>query len=240
MARLSWVSASRERGVLGDGGEIRVAIADDQRLFASSLARLVGSQPGMDVVGEANTGEEVVELCLREEPDVVLMDLSMPGMGGVAATRKIRSLLPETHVLILTVHTDETHIFQGLKAGARGYVLKDCAPGDLAEAIRTVHAGETVMAEYVARRTSSTFEDVRKGAGAAIPRLTERELGVVKALAQGKSNKEIAQDMGISDRTVRNHASKIYKKLRIFDRTQALIYALREGLVSLDDLEPGD
>lgn len=224
---------------MGDGGEIRVAIADDQRLFASSLARLIGSQPGMAVVGEANTGEEVVELCLREEPDVVLMDLSMPGMGGVAATRKIRGLLPDTHVLILTVHTDETHVFQGVKAGAQGYVLKDCAPGDLAEAIRTVHAGGTVMADHVARRTSSTFEDVRTGAG-AVPRLTERELGVVKALAQGKSNREIAQDMGISERTVRNHASKIYKKLRIFDRTQALIYALREGLVSLEDLEPGD
>lgn len=224
---------------MGDGGEIRVAIADDQRLFASSLARLIGSQPGMAVVGEANTGEEVVELCLREEPDVVLMDLSMPGMGGVAATRKIRGLLPGTHVLILTVHTDETHVFQGVKAGAQGYVLKDCAPGDLAEAIRTVHAGGTVMADHVARRTSSTFEDVRTGAG-AVPRLTERELGVVKALAQGKSNREIAQDMGISERTVRNHASKIYKKLRIFDRTQALIYALREGLVSLEDLEPGD
>lgn len=233
------VGSEPEALILGDGGEIRVAIADDQRLFASSLARLVGSQPGMDVVGEANTGEDIVELCLREEPDVVLMDLSMPGMGGVAATRKIRGLLPGTRVLILTVHTDENHVFQGVKAGARGYVLKDCAPGDLAEAIRAVHDGGTVMAQHVAQRTSTTFEGVRFGASADTPRLTERELGVVKALAQGKSNKEIAQDMGISERTVRNHASKIYKKLRIFDRTQALIYALREGLVSLEDLESG-
>lgn len=221
--------------VLGDGGEIRVAIADDQRLFASSLARLVGSQEGMAVVGVANTGEEIVDLCLREEPDVVLMDLSMPGMGGVAATRRIRGILPGTHVLVLTVHTDETHVFQGVEAGARGYVLKDCAPEDLAEAIRTVHGGGTVMAQRVARRMPATG-GVRSGGA---PRLTERELGVVKAFAQGKSNKEIALDMGISEKTVRNHASRIYKKLGIFDRTQALIYALREGLVSMEDLEPG-
>lgn len=221
---------------LGEGETIRVAIADDQRLFASSLARLVGSQPGMEVVGEANTGEEAVELCLREEPDVVLMDLSMPGMGGVAATRKVRDALPGTRVVVLTVHTDDAHVYQGVKAGARGYILKDCGPRELAEAIRTVHAGGTVMARHVAEKASASFGGSPSGAA---PHLTERELDLVKALARGMSNKEIAKDMGISEKTVRNHATNIYKKLGIFDRTQALIYALREGLVNLEDLEAG-
>src|SRR5919107_172334 len=189
---------------------IRVAIADDQRLFAHGLARIIGVQPGMEVVGEAHTGEEAVSLCLDVEPDVVLMDLSMPVMDGVSATRKILALLPRTRVLILTVHTDDAHVFQGIKAGAEGYILKDCTPEDLARAIRTVHAGDTIMAPGIA------------------PRLTDRELEVVRALARGKSNKEIASTLGISEKTVRNHASNIYKKLHIFDRTQAVIYAIRQ------------
>jgi DNA-binding NarL/FixJ family response regulator len=222
---------------LGDEDAIRVAIADDQRLFTGALANLIVVQPGMEMVGEAHTGEEAVELCLREEPDVVLMDLSMPVMDGIAATRKILSLLPRTRILVLTVHTDEAHVFQGVKAGAQGYILKDCAPEDLAQAIRTVHTGGTIMSQDIARRMLTTFEGIRSDADFA-PRLTERELGVVRAMAQGKSNKEIARSLGISEKTVRNHASNIYKKLHIFDRTQAVIYAVRKGLVNLEDLEP--
>jgi DNA-binding NarL/FixJ family response regulator len=217
---------------------IRVAIVDDQRLFAHGLARIIGAQPGMEVVGEAHTGEEAVELCLKTEPDVVLMDLSMPVMDGVSATRKIRDLLPETRILVLTVHTDDGHVFQGIKAGAQGYILKDCTPEDLVSAIRTVHAGDTIMAQDIAKNMLTTFEGIRSGKTDLTPRLTERELEVIKALAQGKSNKEIAQALDISDKTVRNHASSIYKKLHIFDRTQAVLYALRKGLVDLEDLEP--
>ena len=216
---------------------IRVLIADDQRLFANGLARIIGVQPDMEVVGEAHTGEEAVSLCLKEEPDVVLMDLSMPGMGGLSATRKILSLLPRTRVLILTVHTDDAHVFQGIKAGAQGYILKDCTPEDLTSAIRAVHAGDTIMSQDIARKTLTTFEGIRSNAEIT-PSLTERELEVIKALSQGKSNKEIARDLEISEKTVRNHASNIYKKLHIFDRTQAVIYAIREGLVDLEDLGP--
>ena len=217
---------------------IRVAIADDQRLFAHGLARIIGVQPGMEVVGEAHTGEEAVSLCLDVEPDVMLMDLSMPVMDGVSATRKILGLLPRTRVLILTVHTDDAHVFQGIKAGAEGYILKDCTPEDLASAIRTVHAGDTIMAQDIAKKTLSTFEGIRSEAESITPRLTERELEVVRALARGKSNKEIAKSLGISEKTVRNHASNIYKKLHIFDRTQAVIYAIRQGLVDVEELEP--
>ena len=189
----------------------------------------------MEVVGEAHTGEEAISLCLHEEPDVVLMDLSMPGIGGLSATRKILSLLPRTRVLILTVHTDDAHVFQGIKAGAQGYILKDCTPEELTRAIRTVHAGETIMSQDIARKTLTTFESIRSNTEIT-PNLTERELEVIKALAQGKSNKEIAQALGISEKTVRNHASNIYNKLHIFDRTQAVIYAIRRGIVGLDDL----
>ena len=212
-----------------------MVIADDQRLFANGLARIIGIQTDMEVVGEAHTGEEAISLCLHEEPDVVLMDLSMPGIGGLSATRKILSLLPRTRVLILTVHTDDAHVFQGIKAGAQGYILKDCTPEELTRAIRTVHAGETIMSQDIARKTLTTFESIRSNTEIT-PNLTERELEVIKALAQGKSNKEIAQTLGISEKTVRNHASNIYNKLHIFDRTQAVIYAIRRGIVGLDDL----
>jgi DNA-binding NarL/FixJ family response regulator len=216
---------------------IRVAIVDDQRLFVDGLVRILGIQPDMEVVGRAHTGEEAVELCLLEEPDVVLMDLSMPGMGGISATRKILSLLPRTQVLVLTVHTDDTNLFQAIKAGAQGYILKDCTPEDLADAIKSVHAGHTITAPDIAKKMITTFEGIRLNTEVT-PSLTEREREVIKALAQGKSNKEIAGALDISEKTVRNHASNIYKKLHIFDRTQAVIYAVRRGLVDLEQLEP--
>ena len=220
---------------MSEEGVIRVAIVDDQRLFVDGLVRILGTQPEMEVVGGAHTGEEAVELCLSEEPDVVLMDLSMPGMGGINATRQILGLLPRTQILVLTVHTDDTNLFQAIKAGAQGYILKDCTPEDLTRAIRAVHAGDTIMAQEIARKMLTTFEGIRSNTEIT-PNLTERELQVIMALAQGKSNKEIARDLDISEKTVRNHASNIYKKLHIFDRTQAVIYAIREGLVDLEDL----
>ncbi len=216
---------------------IRVAIVDDQRLFVAGLVRILGIQPDMEVVGRAHTGEEAVELCMREGPDVVLMDLSMPGMGGISATREILGLLPRTQVLVLTVHTDDTNLFQAIKAGAQGYILKDCTPEDLTSAIQSVHAGNTITSPNFAKKMITTFEGIRSNTEIT-PSLTERELEVIKALAQGKSNKEIARDLDISEKTVRNHTSNIYKKLHIFDRTQAVIYAVRRGLVNLEQPEP--
>jgi NarL family two-component system response regulator LiaR len=138
--------------------------------------------------------------------------------------------------LILTVHTDDVHVFQGIKAGAQGYILKDCTPEELTGAIHTVHAGETIMSQDIAKKMLTTFESIRSNTEIT-PGLTERELEVIKALAQGKSNKEIARALDISEKTVRNHTSNIYNKLHIFDRTQAVIYAIRQGIVALDDLE---
>ncbi|CAN5694752.1 response regulator transcription factor [soil metagenome] len=218
---------------------IRVAIADDQQLFSGGLVRIIGIQPDIEVVGEAHTGEEAVKLCLETEPDVVLMDISMPVMDGVSATRKIREVLPRTRILILTVHTDDGHVFQGIKAGAQGYLLKDCTPEDLTRAIRTVYAGDTIMAQDIAQKMLTTFEGIRNEDAEITPHLTEREIEVIKSLARGMSNKQIAQSLRISEKTVRNHASNIYKKLHIYDRTQAVIYAVRRGLVDLETLGSG-
>jgi DNA-binding NarL/FixJ family response regulator len=225
---------------LNNEGEeiIRVAVVDDQRLFTRGLSGLLEMLPGVEVVGVAYDGEEAVVLCREEEPDVVLMDISMPRMDGISATREIKDLLPQTAVVILTGHEDDEHVFEGIKAGAQGYLLKDSEPEDLSRAIHTVYAGNTIVAPDLAQKMLNTFEGGRPGESARLaPPLTERELEVIRALSRGMSDKQIAQSLGISEKTVRNHTSNIYRKLHIFDRTQAVIYAVREGVIDVRDLE---
>jgi DNA-binding NarL/FixJ family response regulator len=226
---------------LSNGTEetIRVAIVDDQRLFTRGLRGLVEMLPGVEVVGVAYDGEEGVALCREEEPDVVLMDISMPRMDGISATRQIKDLLPQTAVVILTGHEEDEHVFEGIKAGAQGYLLKDSEPEDLSRAIRTVHAGNTIIAPDLAQKMLNTFEGGRSGGDSRVapPPLTERELEVIRALARGMSDRQIAHSLGISEKTVRNHTSNIYRKLHIFDRTQAVIYAVREGVIDVEELE---
>jgi DNA-binding NarL/FixJ family response regulator len=217
---------------------IRVAVVDDQRLFTKGLSGLVDMLDGVEVVGVAYDGEEAVALCRKEEPDVVLMDISMPKMDGISATREIRDLLPQTAVIILTAHEDDEHVFEGIKAGAQGYLLKDSEPEDLSRAIHTVYAGNTIIAPDLAQKMLNTFESGGSGRSQlAPPPLTERELEVIRALAQGMSDRQIAQSLSISEKTVRNHTSNIYRKLHIFDRTQAVIYAVREGVIDVEELE---
>ncbi len=219
-------------------GTIRVAVVDDQRLFTKGLSGLVDMLPGVEVVGVAFDGEEAVALCREREPDVVLMDISMPKMDGISATREIKDLLPQTAVIILTGHEEDEHVFEGIKAGAQGYLLKDSEPEDLSRAIRTVHAGDTIIAPDLAQKMLTTFEGGRPGSSRlAPPPLTERELEVIRALAQGMSDRQIARSLDISEKTVRNHTSNIYRKLHIFDRTQAVIYAIREGVIDVGELE---
>ncbi|AHY46479.1 Response regulator containing a CheY-like receiver domain and an HTH DNA-binding domain [Rubrobacter radiotolerans] len=214
---------------------IRVVIADDHRLFTVGLARILALQPDMEIAAEVHDGRAAVEASLKTRPDVVLMDISMPLMSGVEATRRIGEELPGTAVLILTMYEDDDHVFRAVRAGARGYVMKDSTPESLTRAIRAVHAGETIMSPRIAQRLLDS-EPERK------PRVpcTQRELEVLRALSRGLSNKEVARELGISEKTVRNHASSIYRKLHIFDRTQAVLYAIREGLVDLDDLRGPD
>ncbi len=218
-------------------GTIRVAVVDDQRLFTRGLSGLVGMLAGVEVVGVAYDGEEAIALCRREEPDVVLMDISMPKMDGISATREIRSLLPQSAVIILTAHEEDERVFEGIKAGAQGYLLKDAELEDLSRAIRTVYAGDTIIAPELAQKMLSTFQSGGPKGSRLVPPLTERELGVIRALAQGMSDRQIAHSLGISEKTVRNHTSNIYRKLHIFDRTQAVIYAIREGVIDVEDLE---
>src|SRR3712207_5525021 len=229
-----------------DGEEtICVAVVDDQRLFTKGLSGLVDMLDGLEVVGVAYDGEEAVALCRKEEPDVVLMDISIPKMDGISATREIRNLLPQTAVIILTGHEEDEHVFEGIKAGAQGYLLKDSEPEDLSRAIHTVHAGNTIIAPDLAQKMLNTFEGGRSSGSSQLapPPLTERELEVIRALAQGMSDRQIANSLGISEKTVRNHTSNIYRKLHIFDRTQAVIYAIREGVIDVEELEyrpPGE
>jgi DNA-binding NarL/FixJ family response regulator len=204
-------------------GIIRVAVVDDQRLFVKGLSGLVDMLPGLKVVGVAHDGEEGVELCRKEEPDVVLMDISMPKMDGISATREIKDLLPQTAVIILTGHEENEYIFEAFEAGAQGYLLKDSEAEDLVRAIHTVHAGNTIIALELAQKMLNTFETGGPRGTRLVPPLTERELEVIRALAQGMSDRQIASSLDISDKTVRNHTSNIYRKLHIFDRTQAVI-----------------
>ena len=215
---------------------IRVAIVDDQPLFTDGLGRIVGAQQGMEVVGVAHDGESGVKMCAELLPDVILMDINMPVMDGVTATGKIRDLLPDAKILILTVHADDVHVFQGIKAGATGYLLKDCTPEDLSRAIKTVYTGDTIMAPEIARKMLLAFEEADPEQPEA-PSLTRRELDIVTAFARGRGNKQIARDLSISEKTVRNHVSNIYKKLHVYDRTQAVLYAIREGLIETEGFE---
>jgi two-component system, NarL family, response regulator LiaR len=219
---------------MNDHQAIRVMIVDDHRMVRSGLRGFLSGEPGLDVVGEAETGEEAVAAVPTLCPDVVLMDLMMPGMGGTAAIGVLRASHPAMKIMALTSFADDAQVFPALEAGANGYLLKDVDPDELVAAIRAVHAGESPLDPEVAKRLLSRFQ--RPGATTGITEaaheaLTEREMDVLRLLTQGKSNKEIARALFIGDRTVKSHLSAIFQKLDVTDRTQAALYAVRHGLV---------
>lgn len=210
----------------------RVLIADDQTLFRSGLARLLDGDDRVSVVGEAVDGLDAVKLAATLKPDVVLMDIKMPNLDGIEATRRIISDNPKVKVLMLTTFEADNHVIQSLKAGASGYVLKDSQVGAIVSSILAVVAGERVMASAVANRVLEMLT------GATTPKefydgLTAREVEILKMLATGMANKQIAYKLGISEKTVRNHVSNMYEKLDIYDRAQAVLYAVRKGLVEI-------
>jgi DNA-binding NarL/FixJ family response regulator len=210
----------------------RVLIADDQTLFRSGLARLLDVDDRVSVVGEAVDGADAVKLALSLKPDVVLMDIKMPNLDGIEATRRIISENPKIKVLMLTTFEADNHVIQALKAGASGYVLKDSQAGAIVSSVLAVVAGERVMASAVANRVLEMLT------GATTPKefydgLTAREVEILKMLATGMANKQIAYKLGISEKTVRNHVSNMYEKLGIYDRAQAVLYAVRKGLVEI-------
>jgi DNA-binding NarL/FixJ family response regulator len=216
-----------------DGMPVRVLLADDHALFRQGVRRLLEAAGDVEVVGEAETGEQTVRLVDDLAPDVVLLDVAMPGLSGIEAARLIKSRSPRTGIIMLTVHADEEYLFEAIKAGAMGYLLKDCTPDELVRAIRVVHGGEGLLAPTMAAKVMREFARTRQAtdlAGVHLP-LTPRETEILQHVAAGLANKEIARRLSISERTVKNHLSNIMEKLHVNSRTQAAVLALRSGMV---------
>jgi NarL family two-component system response regulator LiaR len=216
---------------------IRILIADDHAIVRKGLRVVLRNVPDIEVVGEAATGWEAVSEAERLQPDVVLMDLVMPELDGIEAILRINAAQPKARILVLTSYASGDKIFPAIKAGALGYQLKDSTPDELVEAIRQVHAGESSLHPVIARKVLQELSRPSDRPPTLDP-LTPRELEVLRLVAQGRDNREIAEVLVISDTTVRTHVSNILSKLHLASRTQAALYALREGLASLDDV-PG-
>ncbi len=215
---------------------IRVLVADDHAIVRKGIRALLATEADILVVGEAQDGQEAVAKVARLSPDVVLMDLVMPVMDGLEATRRIVAQRQGVHVLVLTSFTGIDKIFPAIKAGALGYLLKDAGPEELVKAIRQVHCGNSSLHPAIARKLLQELAGSDEPSSQQDP-LTEREKEVVRLVAQGRSNQDIADRLAISEATVRTHVSHILTKLGLSSRTQAALYALRKGLASLDDAE---
>jgi NarL family two-component system response regulator LiaR len=216
---------------------IRVLIVDDHAIVRKGIRALLATEPGIDVVGEAENGHEAIAQAAAIQPDVILMDIVMPGMDGLEATRNILDQQRDARILVLTSFAGDDKVFPAIRAGARGYLLKDSGPGELTLAIQQVYQGESSLHPSVARKVLHQLA-YPPDAAAGRDVLTDRETEVLQLLAQGHSNREIAQELTISEATVRTHVSRILAKLNLCSRTQAALYALREGLASLHDADP--
>jgi NarL family two-component system response regulator LiaR len=208
---------------------VRVVIVDDHVVVRQGLRAFLEAQDDIEIVGEAGDGEEAVRVVRDLVPDIVLMDLVMPKLDGVAAIREVRALSPSTSVIVLTSYVDDDKVFAAVKAGAAGYLLKDVQPSELADAIRTVNGGEALLHPAVAAKLMQEFAEPRRTAPAS--NLTEREVEVLRLVARGMANKEIARELGVAEKTVKTHVSNILQKLHLDDRTQAALYAVREHIV---------
>jgi DNA-binding NarL/FixJ family response regulator len=221
---------------------IKVLLADDHALARSGLRAMLGSQDDIEIVGEAADGAEAVEEALRLRPDVVVMDIRMPRLDGIEATRRLRAHAGAPQVLVLTTFDLDEYVYEALVAGAGGFALKDAPPGQLAEAVRTVAAGDSLLAPAVTRRLVERF--VRRPPPASAERtaledLTDRELEVLRLVARGMSNSEIAAELYLSEATVKTHITRILSKLGLRDRVQAVVHAYETGLVEPGESPPG-
>jgi NarL family two-component system response regulator LiaR len=217
-------------------GVIRVLVADDHGIVRKGICSLLATEPDIEVVGEARDGQEAVDCVARLRPDVVLMDLVMPWMSGLEAIHRIQADVPEARILVLTSFAGDEQVFPAIRAGALGYLLKDSGPEELVQAIRQVNRGEPSLHPTIARRLIRELSQPGSS-GARVDDLTDREVEVLQLVARGQSNREIADELAISEATVRTHVSNILAKLNLSSRTQAALYALREGLASLHDVE---
>ncbi len=210
---------------------ITVLLVDDHAIVRQGVRAYLDTQPDLVVVAEASSGAEAVRLAAEHAPDVVLMDLIMPGMDGVEATRQLKQASPRTQIIVLTSYHQDEHIFPAIRAGALSYLLKDIPPGELAEAARKAALGEAVLHPQVAARVVQELRGASQDAVNPFTDLSERELEVLKLIADGASNEQIAERLVISEKTVKSHVSNILSKLHVADRTQAAVYAWREGVV---------
>ena len=214
---------------------IRVLIADDHALFRRGLNMVLESEEGIEVVAEAEDGEDAVAKAEEFAPDVVLMDVRMPRLSGIEATRTIRDVIPTARILMLTVSDEEEDLYEAVKAGANGYLLKEISIEEVADAIRAVVQGQSLISPSMASKLLTEFNTLAKRAEAQYPapRLTERELEVLKLVAKGMSNREIGDSLFISDNTVKNHVRSILEKLHLHSRMEAVVYAVREKLFDI-------
>jgi NarL family two-component system response regulator LiaR len=215
---------------------IRVLIVDDHTIVRKGIRALLTEIAGIDVVGEAADGQEAVVQANRLRPDVILMDLAMPKMDGIEATREIKASQPDSRILVMTSFATDEKVLPAIKAGALGYLLKESAPEDLVQAIHQIHRGESSLHPTIARKVLEEIAHPSDRPPTPDP-LTKREVEVLVLVAQGLSNQDIAKRLHISDATVRSHVSNIMSKLHLASRIQAALYALREGLVSLNGEE---
>jgi DNA-binding NarL/FixJ family response regulator len=212
---------------------IKVMIADDHKMFRQGLRMLFEMEPDIKIVGEARDGLEVQELAETIGADVILMDINMPGADGVEATRQILKKQPDAAIIILTMFREDEHVFQAIKAGARGYVLKDADSLDVTRAIRAVAAGESVLDTAMTLKVFNQFKMMSEMTEKNNPEgLTERELEILALIADGASNREIGDRLFLSEKTIKNYITSIFQKLQTNDRTQAAVYALQRGLIS--------
>ena len=214
---------------------IRVLICDDHALFRRGLIMVLESEEGIDVVAQAEDGEEAIEKAEEAAPDVVLMDVRMPRMSGIEATRAIADAVPTAKILMLTVSDEEEDLYEAVKAGATGYLLKEISIEEVANAIRAVVTGQSLISPSMASKLLSEFNNLAKQAQqkVLVPKLTDRELQVLKLVAQGMSNREVAEELFISENTVKNHVRNILEKLHLHSRMEAVVYAVREKLLDI-------
>jgi DNA-binding NarL/FixJ family response regulator len=214
---------------------IRIVLADDQQLFREALRSLLAAQPGFEVVGEAGDGEQVVQLVSELHPDVVLMDVLMPVLDGVAATRRLRAEQPDCHIIMLTTFDDDEYVIEGLRAGAIGYLLKDAPTKRLVEAVQMAARGETFLQPSIAAKVVAELNRQLPAPGfmqrGLVEPLTPREVDILRMIARGSSNREIATHLVITEGTVKNHVTSILGKLGVRDRTQAVLKAQELRLV---------
>lgn len=219
---------------------VRALIADDHPVFREGLKALLAALPDMEVVGEAATGEEAVAAAVSLRPDVVVMDVHMPTMNGIEATRRIANAVPEIGVLILTMVEDDDSVFAALRAGARGYVLKGADHLDVIRAIQAVARGEAIFGPAIAERIASYFTTAPQATPIpAFPQLTDREREVLVLIAAGRSNQTIARQLVVNEKTVRNHVSNIFGKLHVADRAEAIVRAREAGFGTQPKGDPG-